>query len=115
VRGYARRELRGQRALTTSVEYRVPLALLGRLLGHLPVGADKLSLTLFGDAGDAWDPGGAPRLARLRAIGAELVGDLTVGYDAPVRVRLGVAGPLAALPSGLPRRPRVYVALSSSF
>jgi hypothetical protein len=51
----------------------------------------------------------------LRAIGAELVGDLTVSYDAPLRLRLGVAGPLAAPPGGLPWRPRVYVALSSSF
>jgi hypothetical protein len=81
VRGYAAGELRGQRAVTASVEYRVPLALIGRLLGHLPFGADKLSLTVFGDVGDAWDAGGAPRLTRLRAIGAELVSDLTVNYS----------------------------------
>jgi hemolysin activation/secretion protein len=115
VRGYAGRELRGQRAATLSVEYRLPLKLIGQLLGHLPLGADKLSLTLFSDAGDAWNPGGAPRLTRLWAIGVELVGDLTVSYDAPLRARLGLAAPLAAPPSGLPRRPRVYVALSSSF
>jgi hypothetical protein len=105
VRGYPAGELHGQRALTASVEYRLPLKLIGQLFGHLPLGADKLSLTLFGDAGDAWDAGGAPRFTRLRAIGAELVSDLTVNYDAPLRLRLGVAGPLA----------RVYLALSSSF
>ena len=115
VRGYAAGALRGQRALTASVEYRAPLALIGRLLGHLPLGADKLSLTLFGDAGDAWDSRTGPRLTRLRSIGAELVGDLTVNYDLPLRLRLGVAGPLATPPSGLHRWPRVYLALSSSF
>jgi hypothetical protein len=115
VRGYAFGELFAQRAFTASVEYRVPLMLIGQLLGHLPVGADRLSLTLFSDAGGGWNPGGTPSLTRLRAIGAELVGDMTVSYDAPLRLRLGVAGPLATPPSGLPRRPRVYLVLSSSF
>jgi outer membrane protein assembly factor BamA len=115
VRGYATRELRGRRAVTASVEYRLPLKLIGQLLWHLPLGADKLSLTLFGDAGDAWDAGGAPRFTRLLAIGAELVGDLTVSYDAPLRLRLGIGEPLVAPPSGVPWRPRVYLALSSSF
>ena len=115
VRGYPIRALRGRRALTASVEYRVPLRLIGELFGHLPFGADKLSLTLFSDVGDAWDSGSAPQLTRLRAIGAELVGDLTASYDAPLRVRFGVAGPLGPLPSGLPREARVYLAFSSSF
>jgi len=115
VRGYAAGTLYGQRAFTASLEYRVPLTLVGQLLGHLPLGADKLSLTLFGDAGDSWSAGDAPRLARLRAIGAELVSDLTVNYDAPLRLRLGVAGPLAAPPTGLPQRLLAYLALSSSF
>jgi len=115
VRGYAAGELQGQRALTASLEYRVPLTLVGELIGHLPLGADKMSLTLFGDVGDAWDEGGTPQLTRLRAIGAELVGDMTVSYDAPLRLRLGVAGPLAAPPSGLPQEVKVYVAVSASF
>ena len=115
VRGYAARELRGRRAAAASIEYRMPLALVGRLLGHLPLGADKLSLSLFADAGDAWNAGGSPRPARLRSIGAELVGDMTVSYDAPLRLRLGVADPLAAPPSGAARRPQVYVAVSSAF
>jgi len=115
VRGYAAGELWGDRALITSVEYRVPLALIGQLLGHLPVGSDKLSLTLFADAGSGWNAGSAAQLARLRSLGAELVGDMTIGYDAPLRLRAGVAMPMAPPPSGLPQRAVVYVALGASF
>jgi hemolysin activation/secretion protein len=105
----------GDRAITTSVEYRVPLALVGQLLGHLPFGNDKLSLTLFADAGSAWTNGSAVQLARLRSLGAELVGDMTISYDAPLRLRVGVARPMAPPPSGLSQDVVVYVALSASF
>ena len=115
VRGYRGNALLGRRAATASVEYRVPLALVGESLGHLPFGADKLWLALFGDAGDAWNPGVAPRLGRLRSAGVELVADLTVSYDVPLEVRLGVAQPLATPPSGDARRPRVYLALAADF
>ncbi len=115
VRGYAEGELWGDRAIVTSVEYRVPLALIGQLIGHLPIGSDKVSLSLFADAGSGWTDGNAAQLARLRSVGAELVGDMTISYDAPLRLRLGVAKPLAPPPSGLPQDPVVYVALSSSF
>ena len=115
VRGYWASELRGRRALTTSLEYRIPLALIGQSLGHLPVGADKLSLSLFGDTGDAWDPGAKPQPTRLASVGAELVGDLTIVYDAPLRLRLGVAAPLTAPPSGAPQQPQAYVAVGFTF
>ena len=93
VRGYRSGSLRGRRAATLTAEYRVPLALVGRSLGHLPLGADKLAFALFGDLGDAWDPGERARLHRLRSVGAELIGDMTVSYDLPLRVRVGVAQP----------------------
>jgi len=56
IRGYASGELRGQRAVAGSIEYRMPLALVGRAIGHLPLGVDKVWLNLFADAGDAWAP-----------------------------------------------------------
>jgi len=93
VRGYDAGALHGRRAATVTAEYRVPLTLIGRLLGHLPIGADKLAFSVFGDVGDAWDAGDEPRLHRLRSFGVELVGDLTVSYDLPLRVRIGVAQP----------------------
>ena len=115
VRGYAPSELRGTRALTTSIEYRIPLALVGQSFAHLPFGTDKLSLTLFGDTGEAWDQGGTPQVARLASVGAELVGDMTFLYDVPIRLRLGIAQPLAAPPSGASRTLQAYLAFSSSF
>lgn len=115
VRGYRYGELLGQRAATGTLEYRVPLALLGHSLGHLPFGADKLWLNVFADVGDAWNLGASAALTRLRSSGLELASALTVSYDFPLTVRLGVAEPLATPPSGDPRRPRVYAALASDF
>jgi hypothetical protein len=108
VRGYDGGALYGRRVASVAVEYRIPLALVGRSFGHLPFGADKVSLVLFGDAGDAWDPGEAARLHRLRSVGAELVGDLAVSYDVPLRLRLGLAQPAAG-------QRRVYAAFDADF
>ena len=93
VRGYAAGVRHGRHAATLSAEYRMPLALIGRALGHLPFGADKLGLSVFGDVGDAWDVGQRAQLTRLRSVGAELVADVTVTYDIPLRLRFGVAQP----------------------
>jgi len=108
VRGYASGAVQGRRAATLTAEYRVPVTLLGRLLGHLPFGADKLAFAVFGDVGDAWNVGEPARLHRLRSIGAELIGDMTVSYDLPLRVRLGVAQPATG-------HPQVYAAFAADF
>ncbi len=108
VRGYPAGALHGRRAATLTAEYRLPLALVGRLLGHLPIGADKFAFSLFGDLGDAWNPGEPARLHRLRSVGVELVGDLTVSYDLPLRVRVGVAQPVTG-------QAMVYGAFGSDF
>jgi len=115
IRGYRAGELAGERAAVGSVEYRVPLALVGRALGHLPVGVDKLWVNAFADAGDAWAAGTAPRLTRLRSTGFELAGDVALSYDFRLAVRLGVAQPLVTTPSGVVRRPQFYAALGSDF
>ena len=108
VRGYPAGALHGRRAATLTAEYRMPLALVGRLLGHLPIGADKFAFTVFGDLGDTWNPGEPARLHRLRSVGVELVGDLTVSYDLPLRVRVGVAQPATG-------QATVYGAFGSDF
>jgi hemolysin activation/secretion protein len=115
VRGYPSGTLFGQRAATASVEYRVPLALIGQGFGHLPLGIDRLWLSAFGDVGDAWEPGAAARLHRLRSVGVELVADLTVSYDLPLGLRLGVAQPLVDPPAGGRARVRAYAAVGSDF
>lgn len=115
VRGYLAADARGRRAMAATAELRLPVALLGRSLGHLPVGADQLSLALFADAGDAWDPGDGPHPSRLVGVGAEAVADLRVSYDLPLRARLGVAYPLGSLMTGRPRTPTAYAALGADF
>ena len=115
IRGYRYGEMVGERAATGTVEYRLPLALVGHSLGHLPVGADRVWLNAFADAGDAWDPGTAPRLTRLRSAGLELAGAVTVAYNLFVQLRLGMAEPLAAPPSGAARRASAYLAFASDF
>lgn len=116
VRAYAAGTVRGRRAATATAELRVPAALVGRAVGHLPLGVDKLSFALFGDAGDAWDPGARAQLGRLAAVGVEAIGDLTVNYSFPLRLRLGVAEAIGALPSSGGRRwPQVYAALAADF
>lgn len=104
----------GRRAATATAELRVPLALVGRSLGHLPLGLDKLSIRAFTDLGDAWTPPGRPRLTRLWTAGAELALDLDVSYDLPLAARLGVAFPVRTLPDGT-RRPAAYAALAADF
>jgi hemolysin activation/secretion protein len=115
VRGYDAGAVLGRRAVAATLELRVPLALVGRSLGHLPIGVDRLSLAVFADGGDAWDGGAVPRPLRLRSTGAELVGDLTAPYDFPLRARLGVALPLTQPPAGGARAARGYAVLGADF
>lgn len=109
VRGYAPGDAVGRRALAVSVEARGPLALVGRGVGLVPGSLDRLSLTLFADGAVAWTPAPAvfapapgatasavPPSSALVSVGAELVADLGVLYDYPVRLRLGAAQRLTA-------------------
>jgi hypothetical protein len=95
--------------MTAAAEVRMPLALIGESLGHLPFGLDRLSMTLFGELGNAWNPGDPERPSWLRSLGAEVVADVTYFYDAPLRLRAGVAVPLEAAPV------QVYAALGRDF
>jgi hypothetical protein len=97
VRGYAAGALFGSRAATLSVEYRPPLALVGRGLGLWPLFLDRLSLAVFADAGVSraranCAAGKAGECSDgIGSVGAELVTDTGIGYDFPVRLRLGAA------------------------
>jgi hypothetical protein len=109
VRGYPEEALRGTRAIAAGVEVRIPLLLVGRSIGTLPFGVDMVSLSMFTDAGDAWDDGQPVRLSHLHSIGAELVTDVTINYDSHLRTRVGVAQPLQD------GSPQYYLALGTPF
>lgn len=115
VRGYPASTLAGTRATSATVEYRAPLVYVGRGVGSLPVGVIRLSGAAFGDVGGAWDSGLARRPTALVSLGGELGLDLTVSYDIPVRLRLGLALPQRAAAATPVGRPVGYVTLGSDF
>jgi hypothetical protein len=116
-RGFATDEAVGRGAASATVEWRVPVALVGRGLGLAPGSLDRLSIAAFADAAMAWSPAAwtaaLPGLAGrkvLASAGVEGVADLGVLYDYPVRFRLGAAQRLG------PRRGvQGYVAIGAAF
>ena len=103
IRGFPSGIQTGLRAAGATVEFRSPVALPTRGIGFLPFFFDKLSLSLFADAGAAWcgagteNPGctGVPTEPEwLASVGGELNLDAAIPYDAMYRFRLGVAAPI---------------------
>jgi hemolysin activation/secretion protein len=106
VRGFAAGSVIGTRAFTGTLEYRMPLWLLGGSPGILPFFFDRSSLTLFGDYGSAWCPSistttevcnrtDQDRRIRIGSAGAEINLNLGVlSWDSPYRFRLGIAHPM---------------------
>lgn len=125
VRGFPRGQRAGTNAWTASAEYRLPLALVGRRPTPSPLFIDRVSATLFADAGDAWCTGAAATRYRscqeehggatsprspLVSAGAELVIDAALTSVAGGRLRFG--GGVPVRPSG---SPIFYVQFGSSF
>lgn len=124
VRGFDGGTLLGVRAMAGSVEYRAPLALIGRGVGLLPLFFQKTSVTAFVDRGAAWCEFAvadsficrAPVLERqwIGSVGAELGVDASLQYDRAYRFRLGIAHPTEG--AGFARKSNtVYFSLGSSF
>jgi hypothetical protein len=107
VRGWSPASREGTRALATSVEWRFPLTLATRGTG--PLFFDRLSGTVFADAGAGWSP--VP-VAWIASAGAELALDIAWLYDDAYRLRIGAARPIAGAARG---EGTIYVLLGSSF
>jgi hypothetical protein len=89
------------------VEWRFPLSLTTRGTG--PLFFDRLSGSLFADAGAGWDP---TPVAWIASVGAELALDIAWLYDDAYRLRVGAARPVAGSARG---KGSVYVLLGTSF
>jgi len=95
VRGYAPGFLVGRHVAALSLEQRVPLALVGRNLGLMPIGLEHLFAAAFADFGAGWARQFCPTLTSARcskgiaSVGAELGTMLMMGYDFPLLVRVG--------------------------
>jgi hypothetical protein len=126
VRGFPPSAERGIRAFAGSLEYRAPLVAPSRHVRFIPVLFDRLSATVFADAGRAYCPGdvvqavtvcSSPGSANpwLASAGAELNLDAAIYYDLPARMRLGVAAPTANREFGRAKSVSVYFTFGSSF
>ena len=107
VRGWSPDSREGTRALATSLEWRFPISLTTRGAG--PLFFDRLSGTVFADAGAGWNP---RPVAWIASAGAELGLDIAWLYDDAYRLRLGAARPVAGSGRG---KGSVYILLGSSF
>ena len=111
LRGYIGSEaaLRGQNTSTASIEWRAPLDDVDRHAMSPPVGIDRLSASVFMDAGSVWDNGSA-RSRYYRGAGVELLGEIKLLYRLPVPLRLGIARGLDA-----PSSTHVYLQIGQVF
>ncbi|RMH21879.1 MAG: hypothetical protein D6701_01915 [Gemmatimonadetes bacterium] len=103
VRGFVEGARFGRYAWSASAELRVPLASVHRGWGLVPIHLDRLVLTGFVDAGNAWgpdEPGGPdtfvnPRDRTLLSAGGEVVARFQLFWSTPLDGRIGLAAPLS--------------------
>ena len=124
VRGFPAGAMLGVRAAGGTVEYRAPLALIGRGVGLLPLFFQKTSFTVFADAGSAWCsfavtdsficPAPLAQRQTISSVGAELGIDAAVQYDQVYRFRIGFAHPLRG-ESFAAKANTIYFTLGSAF
>ena len=111
----------GRFAWSASVEYRVPLAIVNQGMGLFPLFLDRLSASVFFDAGNAWGPevvaegeGVAgyynPMTDALLSAGAEVMAKALPFWLSIVQLRLGVGFPIT---DG--RDPAVYLRVGTAF
>lgn len=91
IRGLSEGVRYGDRIVSAALEYRLPVVLVGRGYGLWPVMLDRLSLSLFADAGSAWSNGEA--IDVLASVGSEVSLDLGLSYALVYRFRFGIALP----------------------
>ena len=106
VRGYGTGSRGGTKAWSASLEYRFPLFLVNRGLGAWPGHLDRVSGSIYFDAGDAWsrEPDDRPASEEtgrpLTSVGGEVAADFLAFYRFGLRLRAGVAFPLREAASG---------------
>lgn len=94
LRGYDGSAQQGLQMRLGTLEWRVPLADIDRHAMLPPIGINRLSATLFVEAGSAWASGGPND---LRSRGVELLGEIKLGYRLEIDARLGYVEALDGL------------------
>jgi hypothetical protein len=126
VRGYSEGAQYGDRAISGSIEYRQPIALVERGYKLIPAFLDRMWASAFVDGGAAWCLDDCPRfLAPSRearpifSVGGELAADLTIFFYGDFTIVGGFGVPLSEVDTADGARvrpqPRGYVRFGRSF
>ena len=115
MRGYPPGSSRFTRVVVGTAELRIPLFLIGRAVWKLPLAVDRISFSIFGETGGGWTVSSTAQPTQYRDAGGELVFDVGLDLDIPLRVRLGAAQALVAGLGANQGDWRWDVALGSSF
>jgi hypothetical protein len=110
LRGYRSGEsvLTGHRARLGTIEWRTPISDVDRHFMVPPAGLNRISVSVFFDAGAAWESGASQRY--YKSAGVELLSEVRLGYLFGVQLRAGVAKGFEA-----PGRTVAYLRVGRSF
>jgi len=110
LRGYRSGEpaLTGHRSRLGTIEWRTPISDIDRHFMVPPAGLNRLSMSVFFDAGAAWESGASQRY--FKSAGVELLSEVRLGYLFGVQLRAGVAKGFEA-----PGRTVGYLQIGRSF
>ncbi len=125
VRGFPAAAQFGTRALGGSAELRIPLLQPNKGWMMLPLFLQKVNLTLFTDAAQAWCPSGttnttvcngkASTQALMQSVGGEFQFDAALQYDLPYRFRVGAAVPVTGSRYSRSGGVSAYFSIGASF
>ena len=91
LRGYLSGEtvLTGHRSRLGTIEWRTPISDVDRHFMVPPLGLNRISVSVFFDAGAAWENGAPQRY--FKSAGVELLSEVRLGYQLGAQLRAGVA------------------------
>ena len=114
LRGFPSDAFLGDRVALVNAEYRVPLAWPQRGFRDWPVFLRALHGTVFADAGHAWSGDAFHRGDVKWSWGAEVSGDVTIGYWLPLTATVGIGWGRDGA-GQLPDNRQVYIRLGHGF
>ncbi len=88
LRGYANHAFSGTKLHTATLTWQIPLGAINKTASTPPVGLGKFGFNIFAETGRVWD---SKSEDYKHALGAELRGELKLGYRLTIPVNFGVA------------------------
>ena len=109
LRGYPYNAYSGTKLHASTITWQIPLFTINKTASVPPIGLGKIGLNLFAETGKVWESGKTSNYKS--SVGAELRGELKLGYLFNIPVNIGVA-------KGLDKKDgkvQAYVDFSASF